>query len=362
PRRLIVCFDGTANLFDDANTNIVHLVSYLKKDDLQEQQVYYQTGVGTYIPPGIFMRFMVNFLKKMDEGFAWDISNHIMGGYKFLMNNWTPGSKISIFGFSRGAYTARALAGMLKKVGLLSRGNDEQIPFAYNMYTDTSATGWTQSRGFKRAFSHEVHVDFLGVWDTVASVGVFTVRDLPLSSSDRHIRVFRHAISLDERRCKFKENLWQAPFIPPGTSQTLHEGETESASLSDHHKYVPVPTDISMEEEEGSIDFSLEQRAPTDVLEVWFSGGHGDVGGGCAQNTERFSANRIPLTWMIREIVLANTGIVFDEAALAADGIILPSPNPQRVLARDTAGHDTVALISDQLKLVRSWWIIEILP
>ncbi|EJT99623.1 hypothetical protein DACRYDRAFT_82035 [Dacryopinax primogenitus] len=386
PRRLIVCFDGTANLFEGTNTNVVHLVSYLKKDDLQEQQVYYQTGVGTYISPGIFMPLIVDLLKIMDEGIAWDLPNHIMGGYRFLMNNWTRGSNISIFGFSRGAYTARALAGMLEKVGLLSRGNEEQIPFAYRMYINAGATGWAQSRGFKRAFSHEVHVDFLGVWDTVASVGIFTVKDLPLSSSARHIRVFRHAISLDERRCKFKENLWQAPFTPPGSS-TLHEADKKTVLVTHPHKFVNEPTSSLRDEEAeaGSVDLALGHHAPTDVLEVWFAGGHGDVGGGNVKNGQFSSTNRIPLTWMIREIVLANTGIVFDEEALAADGIILPQPNPQttivsgdsvdksqttRVLVIENHisnlnkryAEDVVALVFDQLKLKWAWWILEIMP
>lgn len=80
------------------------------------------------------------------------------------MQNWRAGDKISIFGFSRGAYIARALAGMLTKVGLLQRDNIEQIPFAYKMYTRTDKDVKNEAKRFKKAFCREVTVDFLGVW------------------------------------------------------------------------------------------------------------------------------------------------------------------------------------------------------
>ncbi len=74
------------------------------------------------------------------------------------------GDKICLFGFSRGAYTARALAGMLHKVGLLPSYNQQQVPFAYTMYTRTDEIGWRQSTAFKKAFSMDVDIDFIGVW------------------------------------------------------------------------------------------------------------------------------------------------------------------------------------------------------
>ncbi|EJT99648.1 hypothetical protein DACRYDRAFT_17303 [Dacryopinax primogenitus] len=345
PRRLILCFDGTSNLFDKENTNVVKLVSYLKKDDLNEQQVYYQekTGVGTYIPPGTSMRFAVSMAKLVDQAVAWDIGNHIMGGYSFLMQNWTPGSKISIFGFSRGAYTARALAGMLHKAGLLSRSNEEQVPFAYKMY----ATGSDMCDGFKTTFCNPVEVDFLGVWDTVSSVGVLTKTDLPFTDSAQFIRVFRHAVSLDERRCKFKANLCEL------SCSRCMEIRMRNAKLS--------------ETEEDDIK-SLECDEPhTDVEEVWFAGGHGetDVGGGCVTNGVAHSANRIPLVWMIREMVLSKTGIEFNTDALNRDGIKLPTPDARVHLVSKLDlryAEDVKAPIHDWLNEDKRWWILELLP
>lgn len=105
-------------------------------------------------------------------------------GYEFLMQNCKfdagrarrpyahqipfrtdmDGDRICIFGFSRGAYTARALAGMLHKVGLLPASNHQQVPFAYKMFTRADPLGWEQSNAFKEAFSIDVTIEFIGVW------------------------------------------------------------------------------------------------------------------------------------------------------------------------------------------------------
>ena len=176
--------------------------------------------------------------------------------------------KICIFGFSRGAYTARALAGMIHKVcipkynhsivshlsqvGLLPPGNHQQVPFAYKMYSREDESGWQQSKHFKKAFSVDVRVDFLGAWylsdfipakpfennelgrDTVCSVGVIP-HTLPFTNSNAAIRYFRHAMALDERRVAYQVNHW-------------HPGR----------RYDPEDTDSKK----------------TDVREVWFAGCH----------------------------------------------------------------------------------------
>jgi hypothetical protein len=105
-------------------------------------------------------------------------------GYEFLMQNCelkphpqtptkltnisissdTSGDRICIFGFSRGAYTARALAGMIHKVGLLPACNHQQVPFAYKMFTRADDLGWKQSNAFKKCFSVDVDIEFIGVW------------------------------------------------------------------------------------------------------------------------------------------------------------------------------------------------------
>lgn len=119
---------------------------------------------------------------------------------------------------------------MLHKVGLLPAGNFQQVPFAYKMYKRADDVGWEQSNEFKKAFSVDVTIEFIGVWfvlyfifgyrtfenpgfrnrDTVDSVGIIPKR-LPFTTSNTIVRTFRHAVSLDERRAKFKANLWNRP-------------------------------------------------------------------------------------------------------------------------------------------------------
>ncbi|KAI0829012.1 hypothetical protein BC628DRAFT_1337562 [Trametes gibbosa] len=210
PRTLVLCFDGTGDQFDSDNSNVVKFFSLLKKDDRREQMVYYQTGIGTYTTPQVTTAVGRAFSKTLDEMVAWNLDAHVMSGYEFLMQNYEAGDKICLFGFSRGAYTARALAGMLHKVGLLPPDNFQQIPFAYKMYSRTDALGWKQSTAFKKAFSIDVDIEFIGVWDTVCSVGVIPHR-LPFTTSNTAIRTFRHALSLDERRAKFKANHYNHP-------------------------------------------------------------------------------------------------------------------------------------------------------
>ena len=120
---------------------------------------------------------------------------------------------------------------MIHKVGLLPKDNHQQLPFAYKMYSRTDSVGWDQSNGFKKSFSVDVPIEFVGVWcvhhsyyyprtgaaiayhhkrDTVDSVG-FIPKRLPFTTSNTIVRTFRHAVSLDERRAKFKMNLWNRP-------------------------------------------------------------------------------------------------------------------------------------------------------
>ncbi|KAG6330689.1 hypothetical protein ID866_8401 [Astraeus odoratus] len=192
----------------DDNSNIVQLFSMLKKDDPSQQMVYYQ--VSALYPPMLSTSdttpLMSKIRKTIDMMLGNNLDAHVMGGYEFLMQNCTyeAGDKICLFGFSRGAYTARALAGMLHKVGLLPRCNYQQVPFAYKMYSQDDATGWDQSRAFKKAFSIDVDVEFVGVWDTVNAVGIIP-RRLPFTKANNKIRYFRHALALDEHRAYVSE-------------------------------------------------------------------------------------------------------------------------------------------------------------
>ncbi|TFK85566.1 hypothetical protein K466DRAFT_183453 [Polyporus arcularius HHB13444] len=392
-RTLVLCFDGTGDCFDADNSNVVSLFSMLKKGDRNEQMVYYQPGIGTYLSNtqnvnGIKARID----KVLDEAIAWDLDAHVMGGYEFLMQNYQAGDKISLFGFSRGAYTARALAGMLHKVGLLPPCNHQQVPFAYKMYTMDDAEGWVQSNAFKKAFCIDVSIDFIGVWDTVGSVGVIPHSSLPFVQSNDAIRVFRHALALDERRVRFKPALYRhtAPEdvhginpgdMPKGDTTWAFADKLEPllAQLYGGKPHRSASGDQFCKDHGGS-------HAPgkTDTLEVWFAGCHCDVGGGSVKDSTPFKLARIPLRWMVRECIKANTGIRFhaeliknfglDPATLNAlkrpDAIepevhhLRPDVAPAPEWTEETHEvHDALAQVYDQLAIKwYQWWPLEWFP
>jgi uncharacterized protein (DUF2235 family) len=108
---------------------------------------------------------MISYMtKKTDVAIGTHLRDHVLGGYRFLMENYKEGDRICLFGFSRGAFTARAVAGMLDKVGLLDRGNDENVPFAYKIYASQKEADIKMAKSFKETFSRFVTVHFVGVW------------------------------------------------------------------------------------------------------------------------------------------------------------------------------------------------------
>ncbi|KAK5167983.1 uncharacterized protein LTR77_006550 [Saxophila tyrrhenica] len=394
-RTIVVCLDGTGDKFDNDNSNIVHLVSALKKD-AANQVSYYQAGIGTYGEGGL----SGGFSAAMDMAVGSGLGLHVRDAYNFLMHSYKEGDKICIFGFSRGAYTARCLAGMIHKVGLLPARNLEQIPFAYQFYADDTAQGWKQSEDFKSTFCIDVCVHFLGCFDSVASVGLIP-RQLPLSSTPgSKPRYFRHAMALDERRSKFK--------ICRHRKMDWEDIEGTEDEKSTH---------VNLSDEEYNRLVGNHDPFDTDVLEVWFAGAHADVGGGAVPNAERHKLAQIPLRWMIRQAFECNTGIVFKTAVLAEHGLdvhtlwpnyrslsIPDSGPPASMLERYEKGlpprsirrgklvpsdrheqgeqllhlnsphdddwtpeqledyFDALGTVNDQLVQAPNWWILEMLP
>ena len=106
-RTLIICLDGTGDKFDSDNSNVVNFVACLKKDS-PKQVSYYQSGIGTYDGSGL----KGGFGASMDMAVGSGLGIHIKDAYRFLMQNYREGDRICLFGFSRGAYTVRCLAGI----------------------------------------------------------------------------------------------------------------------------------------------------------------------------------------------------------------------------------------------------------
>ncbi|KAG8910030.1 hypothetical protein FRC01_006588 [Tulasnella sp. 417] len=351
-RTLILCFDGTSNRFDtdDKNTNVVLLFSMLEKNKPDQQLVYYQTGIGTYTPSGLISRIGQKVARALDEAFAWYLEDHVIGGYKFLMDTYQEGDKICLFGFSRGAYTARALAAMIHRVGLLPARNVEQVPFAYKIFKDSQKEIAIKmkdpddrrgkiSGGFKNTFSRRVKVEFVGIWDTVASVG-FIPRSLPNTSTNLSVKHVRHALALDERRAKFKASYWN----PPREAQTT----------------VELPQDDQVFKK------NLDDGKQT-VEEVWFAGGHGDVGGGWEVWYQEVQLARIPFRWMLREAMECVPDILWHEKTLDRYDVRKPDLNDpvavQKYVEREQG--DAKAKFHSAFKEAKRWYLwqfLEVLP
>ncbi|KAH9854307.1 hypothetical protein C2E23DRAFT_883906 [Lenzites betulinus] len=393
-RTLVLCFDGTGDQFNTDNSNVVKFFSMLKKDDRREQMVYYQSGIGTYTTPQVASPLQAKIDKLLDDMVAWNLSSHVQSGYEFIMQNYQAGDKICLFGFSRGAYTARALAGMIHKVGLLPACNHQQVPFAYKMFTRDDDQGWKQSNAFKKAFSIDVDIDFIGVWDTVSSVGIIP-HTLPFTSSNTAIRVFRHALSLDEHRSRFQANLYQHPTqnqaargTKPGdmpkrdieyaTRVGVRQPPTHERTTSEYQK--------QRAQERAFDNGDASSDGSTNVLEVWFAGCHCDVGGGSVDDSTPHTLARIPLRWMIRECFKMNTGIRFHGELLRRVGLdpaalhpvvldrppaLRPQPDVHLTSVAPPVPHtteeehevrDALMPLYDQLALAPYWWVLEVLP
>ncbi|VDC07954.1 unnamed protein product [Peniophora sp. CBMAI 1063] len=416
PRTIVLCFDGTSNEYGTENTNVVKFYSLLKKDKTDEQICYYQPGIGTYFQPGVVSPFLRWWATGLDMAIAWYLSQHVLDGYKFLMQNYNVGDKVCIFGFSRGAYTARALAGMLLKIGLLSKDNDAQLSFAYKLYKSNNPDSGPIAAGFKRTFCRSVPIEFIGVWDTVASVGVLTRRSLPFVTTNTTIKTFRHALALDERRARFRASYYHRPNGEAVQAPISHMGTMVRDAHSRWRRFFSKDKGRSLKVVHDMInDHRLPQANDdaifkTDVKEVWFAGCHGDVGGGSTPDTDDFALSDIPLRWMVKEAIQAQCGLLFDSGELSRNNISqsiadIFNPRPssskgkQRTLhdftmpgrikverssagaadnasASGSSGHSEVQQtaqserdmsevmqpIHDELKRKPIWWILEVVP
>jgi hypothetical protein len=272
-KRLIVCCDGTWNKPDNENvTNVEKIARTVQSDPSATgevyQLVYYISGVGA----GSYEADRV-----LGGAFGFGLLHNVIACYRFLAQNYKPGDEIFIIGFSRGAYTARSVAGMLASVGLLTKVAlvEERLPAAVHLYQGTTmpegAFGESVDE-FKHDHCNAAEVTFLGVFDTVGALGVPGFeRDTPrfhsVQLSDQ-VLCARQALAIDETRLKFAPTFWEASSEPGSATEDPR------------------------------------------VKQVWFEGAHSDVGGGYAQT----GLSDTSLLWMAREAHAA--GLVFDAELL----------------------------------------------
>ncbi|KAK3984520.1 hypothetical protein QBC44DRAFT_336819 [Cladorrhinum sp. PSN332] len=399
PSKIVLCFDGTGNKFhgDDSDSNILKIYRMLDRT-ATNQYHYYQPGIGTYVVSnsltrtGSVARMKSWYLKAKDSAVGSSFDQHVVGGYRFLMRFYNPGDEIYIFGFSRGAYIARFLAEMLDYVGLLSHGNEEMVAFAWKAFSRWQARQGDQTpegqkkkkemysfmKGFRETFSRPVRrIRFLGLFDTVNSVPQFETAWMERSkfpyTARTSAKVIRHAVAIDERRAKFRQDLiyqsnnskhkqrnsaqqklhdmhekyrrkstvapgqlaagrpstaddrgrrgtLHVPADPEPYRRRSHSTKSRQTRMTEHSEAPSTHHDgkseVSIEPHphvENADDDSVaesEDEHEQDVDEVWFAGGHADIGGGWEMLPDSKSASHVPLVWMVHEAIKA--GLQFD--------------------------------------------------
>lgn len=258
-KRIAIFADGTWNSPEKGRpTNVMKMARGVKPvANGAEQVAFYDWGVGTD-------------RKKLAGGITGaGIDKNIMDCYRFIVHNYKKGDHLFFFGFSRGAYTVRSLAGFVRNCGLLKREHANQIPAAYRLYrkrTKASYPDEAEATKFRKdyAVANITPIEFVGAWDTVGALGIpvpfwgtlneyeFLFHDTAPSKIVQH---GRHAVSIDENRRDFEPTLWS-------------------------------------------------DKPGCDVLQVWFSGVHSDVGGGYAEKGLSDCASH----WMLKEASRSKLG------------------------------------------------------
>ncbi|WP_051766418.1 DUF2235 domain-containing protein [Saccharothrix syringae] len=224
-RALVLCLDGTRNEPETGTTNVARVFDLAVKDE--RQLVYYDPGVGTMGSRAAATRFGKALTRFAGLVVGFGIKDKVEDAYRFLVHHYRRGDRIYVFGFSRGAYTARALVGMIRTVGLLRPGADNLVPYALKLYTrggnrkrteEQERAFWDLCTRFEARFGNPDfpprlgrQVEFLGVWDTVKSVGWLNWRaryeqaHWPFTRKLPNVGRGRHALALDERRRHYED-------------------------------------------------------------------------------------------------------------------------------------------------------------
>lgn len=323
-RNIVICCDGTGNEIEKDLSNVLKLYRFLKKDETQI--VYYDPGIGTIGLENAWGKFKQKVVAAFCLATGAGLDQNVLRAYKFLVQQYQPDDKIYLFGFSRGAYTARVLAAFMHVMGLLRPEQINLCESAYKAYKSVSVTG-----DFKTAWAfndvtkpHKPIISFLGVWDTVSSVLIprwdkilhIDQQRLPHTRNNPSVEVFRHAIAIDERRRMFQINSWD-------------EGQVFKAN-----------------------PFNTGDDKPQDCKQVWFAGCHADVGGGYPESESAIA--KYPLAWMVGEA--KHNGLKIIESTY--NWIVLGKD-------RENQKQDFIApnfLTKIHNSMLRLWLLVEWLP
>ena len=220
-RRLVVCCDGTWNWPDQrgGETNVIRLVRAIKPNAGGVTQIVrYHMGVGT---GNIIDRWIAG-------GTGLQLSNNVREAYGFIADNYRPGDEIFLFGFSQGAYTARSLAGLIGRVGVLQKYEMERFIDVWEYYTEHNPPpGYLDERVPDRHKPQHLNIKCIGVWDTVGALGIpgsrFCAQNYRFHTValDPNIHYAFQALAIDERRGNFQPAIWRRN--PSAPNQILEQ-------------------------------------------------------------------------------------------------------------------------------------------
>ncbi|QDW41578.1 DUF2235 domain-containing protein [Bradyrhizobium sp. KBS0727] len=347
-KNIIILCDGTGNEISENISNVLKFYRCLRKTDKTSprQMVFYDPGVGTLARPNPWRKLAQDFTAILGLATGYGLDDKVLQSYLFLVRHYEPGDQIYLFGFSRGAYTVRVLAGLIHKVGLISPEQSNLAGSGLTAYKQLSSGGQNelaqltdagdadgplaaskddQAAQFARITSATWPlIRFVGVWDTVASVIVPrpdrlywpSLEELAYTLHNPSVQTFRQAISIDERRCMFRLKKWDDPQI------------------FKHNR------------------FNDAHAEPQDIRQVWFAGVHSDIGGGYPEVESGLS--KYPLLWMIAEAEKCGLTVNPRTVNQLAWGIQRKS-SPFSYVAPDTN-----ATLHQSLH--GAWWLLEFLP
>jgi len=319
PKNIVILCDGTSNEIGGDRTNILRLYGTLVKDE--SQLVFYDPGVGTLGAENSPLRFIRKTVEIWGLATGWGLDQNVKEAYEFLVNHYDDGTRhneddvepdrLFLFGFSRGAYTVRVLAGFIHAVGIIRPENINLIDYAYQAYKHVTDVATDDSdclvdERFKEVLMFEriltpirPAIRCLGLFDTVGSVIELTkwgprFRKHAFTQVNKSVESVRHALAIDERRSMFQPQLW-----PAGQAYWGNPFTDTIAKLQD-------------------------------LKEAWFTGVHSDIGGGYPEAESGLA--KITLEWMIRETT--EIGLKFNVDTVnkivlgQGEDVSYTSPNP----------------------------------
>lgn len=316
-RNIVVCSDGTTNAFGYGDTNVATLLRALNVSEPSKQLVFYEQGIGSnpkridkvkeyksglgadglaliILPPPV-EKFPAPITRLAGQLVEYGLKENLKEMYRALCTEASARDRVYLFGFSRGAFTVRALAGLIHHCNLLKNDSvgakdnfdrlfDEAFLLFKEHYTDRD--NQQKTRAFKKR-NTECSIAFLGIWDTVKSYGGICPVTLPHLRHNPSVERICHAIAMDEHRTWYKDTTWG----------WLDSDRKNAPFIADDPRY-----------------------STQEIKEVWFPGYHTDVGGG--------GPGTWPFRWLFGEACEPSLGLLLNKYGRALLDTEVPLPNP----------------------------------